>query len=158
MIAIMPDPTRRPVCLSMLICDEIYEDPLTHRRTLLGVMSILPSATVPFVYRPLAVHFSLIQLNGTHHFRLVIEHEASREVIFQTPPGGEMLSCDDPNQQIDGNLAIGPTRFPHAGFYRFTLLIDEVPVAQRRLEVQIPSPRRPPPPASPLPPRSDRDL
>lgn len=140
----MSETALQPACLSLLICDAVYQEPFTRKTTILGMMVHIPVMSVPFVYPPFCVHFSLTHLRGTYEIRIIIKHERTGEVISQTPAGKERVTCDDPRGQLDGTVRIESLRFPHEGLYRFSLLLNGTVVAERHVELRLPPPREPP--------------
>lgn len=144
----MPNTAAGPQCVSMVICDYVVREPLSGKANLLGVMNALRLFSVPVIYPGIRVYATITNMKGRYEVAVVGMHEPTQRLIKTPGAEKQVISCDDPDGFLDIIAAFTRFRIPEPGVYRFTLTINGVPIAHRRLAVQIPS-QNPPPPLSP---------
>lgn len=146
----VPSPAQgleRPLCVALVLCDQVIEDKRTNNKTLVGLFSSIMTAQVPAVHPRMYLLASLTSGRGEWPF----------SVRIASPSGRELLRMQDTARFVDPlavhDLVIELRNLPleEAGVHFVDLLIGEVPIAHRRFAVQVDAadrPPLPPPPAS----------
>lgn len=131
---------REPVALALILCDAIYIDPATGKRSLLGLFTVVISRDMPAVSPLIAVYACLTECHGKVPFTFqVIDVNEERPPVFEAHSEVEV---GDPIGVAEVNLIIGNLVFPEPGEYRFRLLSNGHPLIERRLlVVHQPRPR-----------------
>ena len=64
-----------PIGLAIVICDQIIEDKLTHKKSLIGIFNQIATPTFPCRHPRMAVFVSLTEGRGAYDVRLRMVHE-----------------------------------------------------------------------------------
>lgn len=122
---------REPVVLALTLCDLIYLDPATGKRSLLGLFSVAVGATFPLTLGHMAIHAALTECIGKLLLTLrIVDVNEVRQPVVEVK--GDVDS-DDPLTVIDLGFVMGPVSFPEPGEYRIQLFCNGTPLMERRL-------------------------
>jgi hypothetical protein len=120
-----------PYALALVVCDAIYLDPATGKRTLLGCFSTIGAPEFPATHPMLAVYAAVTDAHGTVPLTLrLVDADEGREPVFEVT---NEISCPDPRTVVEINFAVGNLRFPAPGEYRLQLLSGGMPLLERRI-------------------------
>ena len=124
---------REPLCLAFVLCDGVYSDPWTGRKSLMGLLSEFVAVDFPCTLPGLAVHLVLTECRGTVRLLLrVIDGNEEREPVAWAEYDLDTSSPLDPAEH--GHL-FADLQFPQPGEYRVQLFAGGMPLAERRLTI-----------------------
>ena len=122
-----------PACLAMIICDHIWQDPATGKRTILGTFNELCSPTFPAIHLNLAIYVSLTEASGTMSFRTrIVDVNDERAPVFEA---NETLKFPGPQAVMDFDIKIETLEFPEPGDYRIQLFVGGEFITERKMMV-----------------------
>jgi hypothetical protein len=125
--------TERPLCVALVICNEVIEDKRSGNKTLVGLFSGIQANQLPAVHPRMFVMASLTSGTGSWEFSFRILAPSGREVFRMK----ETAHLSDPLIAHDIVLELRNLALEEAGVYFVDLLIADVPVANRRFTVQV---------------------
>ncbi|MBR4518827.1 MAG: hypothetical protein IKO65_07490 [Victivallales bacterium] len=131
-----------PMGIGLIPCDQIIEDRLTGKKSLIGVIGEIRANKFPLRYPALFLLVSLTGGRGEYPCRLQILSASQNEEIFSSRG---RLKFKNPTQVVDLVFTLPALQFKYEDTYWVKFMIDEVTLMTRPLrvtEVQIP----PPPP------------
>jgi hypothetical protein len=126
-----------PYPLAMVICDGIWVDPYTGKKTLLGVFSAILGPSFPLVHPILTIYIALTDGHGpvTSKVKLV-DADEEREPIFSEE---QTMEFSDPRSIVELVFQVTGVQFQHPGEYRLQLFANEEFVIERRIVVVAPT-------------------
>jgi hypothetical protein len=126
-----------PYSLAMVICDAIWRDPYTGKRTILGCFSAVHGHRFPLTVPIIAVFVTLTDGNGKIPIRLrLIDADEEHEPLFTAEIEVEFTS---PLIVAELDFHMQGVTFPTPGEYRLQLTAREEYLVERRLVVtQLP--------------------
>ena len=133
-----------PMGIGLIPCDQIIEDRLTGKKSLIGVIGEIRASKFPLHYPALHLLVSLTSGRGEYPCRLQILSASQNEEIFSSRG---RLKFKNPAQVVDLVFTLPALQFKYEDTYWVKFMIDEVTLMTRPLrvtEVQVP----PPPPLS----------
>ena len=122
---------RIPYPLAMVVCDAIYLDPHSGKRSLTGVFSVVRTDSFPVTVIALAVYVALSEWIGTHTLAL--------QLVDMTEDAGPLFRMEaeqeyhDPLQVIEVDFRLGRVTFPAPGKYRLQLFAGDSLLHERLL-------------------------
>jgi len=120
-----------PQPLAMVICDMIWADPSTGKRTMLGCFSELSAKHFPIIHPIIAVYVALTGGCGTVVIRLqLVDVDEENDPIFEWT--GE-VDFPSPRELMEFDFHIPNVSFPSPGEYRIQLFADGELILERRL-------------------------
>ncbi len=126
--------SENPVCISLLICDDVYRDAHTGKHVIVGTFNQIWCPTLPRLHSRLWVVFSITDTRDTIDLSLSIEHEESgqRLVNVQGP-----YHANDPLTIHDVNVELNGVEFQQPGKHWVILRSNEAIIAQRPFWVNV---------------------
>jgi hypothetical protein len=117
---------------ALTVCNAVYEDPVSHNVTLLGIFTALRVTVFPTPYRDISVYAILRGSPGE-----------TGELILSCTSVASGRECASERQRIQiGELGkrqvhirLGEVRFPEAGHYLFSLAFEGMVIAEQDLIV-----------------------
>lgn len=123
----------KPHMLAMVICDAIWHDPYTGKRTMLGLFSGIGARTFPAAQPIISVYVAMTEIYGKIPIRLrLIDADEERPPLTELRgeiESSEVLAVAELDWQIEGIV------FPEPGEYRFQLFCGSEPLMERRIVV-----------------------
>jgi hypothetical protein len=58
----------KPSVQAFLVCDQVIEDSLTKKKSLIGIFTHLQAVAFPFQHQQMGLYFCLTDAEGTYHF------------------------------------------------------------------------------------------
>lgn len=126
----------KPICVAMVLCDWIHDDPSTHKKFIMGTFSAIAAKTFPYTVPTFCVYAALTNGNGEMLVRIVIE-----EIDGNTPPvfeGATKVKFPGPLFTLDIGFNARSLVIPSAGKYVVRLLVDGEPCQERIFGVRLP--------------------
>jgi hypothetical protein len=134
----------KPLCLALIICNEVIEDKRSGNKTLVSLFNSIMTAQLPASHPRMFLFASLTSGTGEWTFSFRITAPSGKEVMrmqdtarFEDPLIGHDLVVELRNLPIE-----------EAGVYFVDLFLNEMPVANRRFTVQYTPGVAPPTPPS----------
>ena len=127
-----------PMGIGLIPCDQIIEDRLTGKKSLIGVIGEIRVSKFPMRYPALHLLVSLTSGRGEYPCRLQIVSASQNEEIFSSRG---RLKFKDPSQVVDLVFTLPSLHFKYADTYWVKFMIDDVTLMTRPLRVtEKPSP------------------
>jgi hypothetical protein len=136
-----------PTGLAIMVCDQIIEDKLTHKKSLIGIFNNISSPTFPCRHPQLCVFVSLTEGHGACTAQLRIVNEDTGEAVADM---NGQIQFPDIHAAVDLNFNLVGLTFPTAGLYSIEFYADDNLVLERRFhltQVKQQQPPKGPPPA-----------
>jgi len=135
-----------PTGLAIVICDQIIEDKLTNKKSLIGIFNNIASQNFPCRHPQLSVFVSLTEGRGSYNARLRIAHEETGRVTAEL---NGQIQFPDIHAVVEVNFNLLGLEFQQPGLYSIEFYCDDALVLERRFHVtqlkQQPPPKGPPP-------------
>ncbi len=137
--------TEIPTGLALITCDTIIEDRRSGKKSLIGLFGQLNVARLPFVHSTLSLLVSLTGGCGDYACEVLCVNDTLENPIFSVKG---KIKLENPQQVLDMVFQLQAVKFPVAGLYWLKVLVDDIPVMMRPLNVtlQKSGEGRPPPP------------
>jgi hypothetical protein len=135
-----------PTGLAIVVCDQIIEDKLTHKKSLIGIFNNISSPTFPCRHPQLSVFVSLTEGQGSYTARLRMANEETSESV--TDINGQ-IQFPDIHAAVDLNFNLVGLTFPKPGLYSIEFYCDDALVLERRFHLTQVKPQQPPPKGPP---------
>lgn len=122
-----------PYALALIVCDQIYKDFATGKKSLLGMFSALTADSFPAMHPSFGLFIALTDGHGEVPIKLrLIDVDEEREPVFEIKGHANF---SDPRAVIELSFQTPPIQFPAAGEYRLQLFggVDDDPLMERRL-------------------------
>ena len=132
-----------PIGLAIVICDQIIEDKLTGKKSLIGIFNQIGTQNFPCRHPQISVFVSLTDGHGQCAARLRIVHDESDHVVAEVNGG---IQFPDVHVVVELNFNLVGLVFPQPGMYSIEFYCDDALVLERRFTVtQVKPPPGPPP-------------
>jgi hypothetical protein len=139
----MPPTNPTPSGLAIVVCDQIIEDKLTNKKSLIGIFNNINAGSFPCRHPQISVFVSLTEGRGTCNARLRIVGEESDEVIADV---NGPIQFPDVNAVVELVFNLVGLVFPSPGLYSIEFYCDDALVLERRFHVSHSQPPKGPPP------------
>ena len=116
----------------LLICDQVYEDPVSHNVTLLGIFTTLRATKFPTPYRVMSVYTQLVGDAGEF---------GEVTLRCESTANGQVLAAETYRVQIGAlgtrhvHIRLDDLRFPEPGQYRFSLHVEDETIGEQTILV-----------------------
>lgn len=128
----MPD-IIKPSVQAFLVCDQVIEDSLTRKKSLIGIFTHLQAAIFPFQHQHMGLYFCLTDAEGTYHFDIDLIYLNDEQLVCRaTLPNILIL---DRLQISDFGINIPSLIIPAPGRYEFRLRMEGHLIAQKDFDV-----------------------
>lgn len=136
-----------PTGLAIVVCDQIIEDKLTHKKSLIGIFNQIATSNFPCRHPQMSVFVSLTEGRGACNARLRVAHEETTHVVAEVHG---QIQFADIHSVVELNFNLVGLVFPQPGLYSIEFFCDDALILERRFHViQMQQPQMPkhPPPA-----------
>ncbi|HVM60572.1 MAG TPA: hypothetical protein VMV72_06860 [Verrucomicrobiae bacterium] len=133
-----------PIGLAIVICDQIIEDKLTGKRSLIGIFNQIVAQSFPYRHPQLCVYVSLTDGRGQCAARLRVIHDESSVVVAEV---NGQIQFPDAHAVVELNFGLVGLTFPEPGVYSIEFYCDDALLLERRFHVVHLKPPQGPPPA-----------
>jgi hypothetical protein len=131
-----------PIGLAIVICDQIIEDKLTGKKSLIGIFNQIGAQNFPCRHPQVCVFVSLTDGRGQCGARLRIVHDESDHVVAEV---NGQIQFPDVHTVVELNFSLVGLTFPDPGVYSIEFYCDDSLVLERRFHiVHIKPPQGPP--------------
>lgn len=143
--------TERPVPLSLLVAERIYQDRETGKWVVAGIFSNINAPALPVTQDTLEIFFQITNISQPVDLHLKLEHAESESVLLDV--GGKVQS-HSPLEVIHQRIVLRRVPFNRSGKYWVQLVSDNEIIMQVPLYVRMIQPQQqqgsqsPPPQAS----------
>ena len=129
----------KPSVQAFLVCDQVIEDSLTKKKSLIGIFTHLQTVSFTFQHQQMGLHLCLTDAEGLYHFDIDLVYLNSEQLVCRaTLPNIEIA---DRLQISDFGINIPLLIFPAPGRYEFRLRMEGHLIAQKDFNVmQAPTP------------------
>ena len=142
----MPNNQRLPVCIALVLCDQVYPIANSDGFIFVNVFHVLRAPAFPFAYPGMAAYFTTTDGMGEYDVTITIENaQTGREVA----KAKGKLDFKQPLGINDTVLMMRNLVFPHPGKYWADLHVAGQLLVQRPFFVDAPRPRKAPPQQQP---------
>jgi len=132
-----------PIGLAIVICDQIIEDKLTNKKSLIGIFNQIATQSFPCRHPQVSVFVALTDGRGECAARLRIVHDESNHVVAEVNGN---IQFPDAHTVVELNFGLVGLVFPEPGIYAIEFYCDDALVLERRFHViHIKPPQGPPP-------------
>lgn len=122
-----------PYPLAMIVCDGVWRDPSTGKRTILGCFSTMRSTQFPVVHPAMAVYVALTEGRGRVPLRLVLVGPAGdARPLVEAETAADF---SDPMAIVEIDFHLTAVQFDEPGEHRFELYAAGEPIMARRFVV-----------------------
>jgi hypothetical protein len=118
-----------PLGLAIVVCDQIIEDKLTSKKSLIGIFNQITAAKFPCTHPRVAVFVCLTEGRGNYGARLRIVHEETEAVVADL---NGPIQFPDANAVVELNFDLVGLTFPKPGLYSIEFYCDDALVLERR--------------------------
>ena len=122
-----------PTCISVLVCDEVYRDALTHKQIAVGIFNRIQTSQFPCKHHKLSILFTLTNGRGQYDLALSIENARTGEPVVEI---SGPLKLESPVVIADFNVEIPGVTFPEPGKYWVCVKIGMETLCQRPFRVE----------------------
>ena len=138
-----------PVGLAIVVCDQIIEDKLTNKKSIIGIFNQIAAGQFPCRHPRMAVFVSLTEGRGTCTARLRIAHDETAAVVAEL---NGQIQFPDIHTVVELNFDLVGLAFPQPGLYSIEFYCDDNLILERRFHVIQAKQPQPPqgPPAAEL--------
>jgi hypothetical protein len=120
-----------PLALALVVCDAIWTDPWTGKRTIIGTFSTIQARHFPAKHPILSVYAAFTDGRGKVPIRLVlVDANEENEPLFSAEAE---IEFDDPRVVVELALVSNNVTFPTPGEYRLQLYSGSHPLLERRI-------------------------
>jgi len=133
-----------PIGLAIVICDQIIEDKLTNKKSLIGIFNQIATQSFPCRHPQVSVFVALTDGRGQCAARLRIVHDESDRVVAEVNGN---IQFPDAHTVVELNFGLVGLVFPDPGVYAIEFYCDDALVLERRFHVIHVKPPQGPPPA-----------
>ena len=131
-----------PTGVAIVICDQIIEDKLTGKKSLIGIFNQIATQNFPCRHPQVCVFVSLTEGRGQCAARLRIVHDESDHVVGEVNGN---IQFPDVHTVVELNFNLVGLVFPDPGLYSIEFYCDDALVLERRFHVtHIKPPQGPP--------------
>ena len=127
----MTGPT--PKLLAMVVCDDVIQDRLSNKISLIGIFDRFLTPRLPAIIRPIGVYARLVDAQGEYTFRLdLVRVKDLKTIASATAPA---VHIEDRLQSFELVFSIPPLKFEESGPYEFRLFADDLHVGNGPFQV-----------------------
>lgn len=143
-------PLPDPVCLSVVLCDQVIEDKRTGKKSLIGVFNEIHVGHLPATHGCMFLLVTLTNCRGSHELKIEFTRDGEYDVETVMEMRGQ-IKADNPLAIIDLVFEMRGIPFARAGRYTIdiTSLTTKNRLAQRFFFIR--HHKTPPPQSPPLP-------
>jgi hypothetical protein len=126
----------KPTVQAFLVCDQVIEDSLTKKKSLIGIFTHLQAPSFPFQHQQMGLYFCLTDAEGLYHFDIDLIYLNSEQLVCRaTLPN---IDIGDRLQISDFGINVPLLIFPAPGRYEFRLRMEGHLIAQKDFSVMPP--------------------
>lgn len=113
--------SEKVIGLALIVCDEIIEDTITSKKSLIGMFNRITAEEFPCRHLRIHIFVSLTGGRGEREVELRCIDQSNRNPLFGAK---EKIKFNNPNAIIDINFDFQNAVFPKPGKYAFEFLCE----------------------------------
>ena len=118
-----------PSGLAIVVCDQVIEDKLTNKKSLIGIFNSIAHPSFPCRHPALCIFVSLTEGRGTCQARLRIVCEETAQAVTEV---NGPIEFPDVNAVVELVFNFMGLEFPEPGLYAIEFYCDDALVLERR--------------------------
>ena len=122
-----------PSIKAILICDQIIQEHVTGKKSLIGIFENIHIAKFPVSWPRIAVYINLTGAHGKYAMEIRLIDAENKQIGTVKPPEVEI---DSPLRTCEFALHVNNVRFAKAGQYAFQILANDELLATKIFNVQ----------------------
>lgn len=131
-----PHPIQTPIVLALVVCDAIWKDPSTGKKTILGTFPEIETSTFPSIKDHFGIYAAMTDGRGFTPVRVVFtDIDEQEEPLLDRRID---IRFDEPREVVELLFNEGPIAFPRPGDYRLQLWAAGELLMERRIEAHWP--------------------
>ena len=128
-----PEPPAYPIPLAMIVCDGVYVDSASGKKTLLGMFSTIGGVAFPLTLPSLCLYVAMTNGHGKTPFSVrLVDVDEERPPVLDVNGTWDFA---DPRIVLEVVNLFGNLVFPEPDEYRFQLLAGTTLLLERRILV-----------------------
>src|ERR1700675_1853256 len=76
----------KPSVQAFLVCDQVIEDSVTKKKSLIGLFTHLQAVSFPFQHSQMGLYFCLTDAEGTYHFDIDLIYLNNEQLVCRATP------------------------------------------------------------------------
>ena len=123
----------KPSVQAFLVCDQVIEDSMTKKKSLIGLFTHLQALSFPFQHQQMGLYFCLTDAEGTYRFDIDLMYLNTEQLVCRATLPNIVIT--DRLQISDFGINIPSLIFPAPGRYEFRLRMEGHLIAQKDFNV-----------------------
>src|SRR5690349_14510071 len=123
----------KPSVQAFLVCDQVIEDSITKKKSLIGLFTHLQALSFPFQHQQMGLYFCLTDAEGTYRFDIDLMYLNNEQLVCRATLPNIVIM--DRLQISDFGINIPSLIFPAPGRYEFRLRMEGHLIAQKDFNV-----------------------
>jgi hypothetical protein len=125
----------KPSIQAFLVSDQVIEDSVTRKKSLIGLFTHLQAVSFPFQHQQMGLYFCLTDAEGAYQFDIELIYLNTEQLVCRaTLP---RIVIGDRLQISDFGINIPSLIFPAPGRYEFRLRMEGHLIAQKDFNVML---------------------
>ena len=125
----------KPSIQAFLVSDQVIEDSVTRKKSLIGLFTHLQAVSFPFQHQQMGLYFCLTDAEGAYQFDIELIYLNTEQLVCRaTLP---QIVIGDRLQISDFGINIPSLIFPAPGRYEFRLTMEGHLIAQKDFNVML---------------------
>ncbi|HET6677683.1 MAG TPA: hypothetical protein VFH05_05415 [Nitrospira sp.] len=125
----------KPSIQAFLVSDQVIEDSVTRKKSLIGLFTHLQAVSFPFQHQQMGLYFCLTDAEGAYQFDIELIYLNTEQLVCRaTLP---QIVIGDRLQISDFGINIPSLIFPAPGRYEFRLKMEGHLIAQKDFNVML---------------------
>ena len=125
----------KPSIQAFLVSDQVIEDSVTRKKSLIGLFTHLQAVSFPFQHQQMGLYFCLTDAEGAYQFDIELIYLNTEQLVCRaTLP---RIVIGDRLQISDFGINIPSLIFPAPGRYEFRLKMEGHLIAQKDFNVML---------------------
>ena len=125
----------KPSIQAFLVSDQVIEDSVTRKKSLIGLFTHLQAVSFPFQHQQMGLYFCLTDAEGAYQFDIELIYLNTEQLVCRaTLP---RIVIGDSLQISDFGINIPSLIFPAPGRYEFRLRMEGHLIAQKDFNVML---------------------
>jgi hypothetical protein len=125
----------KPSIQAFLVSDQVIEDSVTRKKSLIGLFTHLQAVSFPFQHQQMGLYFCLTDAEGAYQFDIELIYLNTEQLVCRaTLP---RIVIGDRLQISDFGINIPSLIFPAPGRYEFRLRVEGHLIAQKDFNVML---------------------
>ena len=127
-----------PVLVAFIVCDQVIQDRLGGKHTLVGIFSNITAERFPATHKSPWLYAKMIDCEGNYDIRVEFVKVSTQDVLIE---GGGSLAAADRHTSVEFVSLLPNLPLPSAGEYEFRLWMNEKFISNVRITAIEQAPR-----------------